>query len=524
MYIKTVFSCIIVTLCSVQLLAGNGAEIIYKTSKEYQSAEFSAIASGKNIASSQHAQTRREFRNRVFNDESKDDDLTPSAHLTLAPFAGVYHSPYNSKDKFPPPQLIYLYDKMTEPINFTAGFGAGDSFYAKLVYTASCSKEALTNGTGILQPASFEYYSSGDSPKEGYMSYTSQYFSAALGRFKNGSGNGIMGNLFQNSLAPYYDQFTFSFYNSSVKYYFMLGMSSYYLTKDEKAYINGDGADPPFPDDSRYEPLKMFAFHRIEIAPADTLTIGIGEMTLVGGKFPDMSMINPFGVWHNIYEDTYHSYYAAIDISWVPAKGHFIFAELLANEIYIKGESNKNPTATGEQIGYWFILPLNTVTKHRIALELTHIDGWTYSDMTPYLTMYQRQIQREIKFDVPLGYSLGGDLEQASLIYTAVSKDGIKLNLALSRLHKGEINFKLMNPGTDDAQMPYAASRNKYKGRPVGVVEKWSYADLSLDLPITERIAINAMAYYAYIQNFGHTSGEIKHLTFFSLGISILIL
>ena len=519
---KTLFFWLILMLCCTPLLAGNGAEIIYKTSREYQSAEFSAIASGKNIAGSQHALTRREFKNRIFNDDSKDDEVTGNAHLILAPFLGVYDSPYSRGDKFPPPQLIYLYDKMTEPINFTAGFGIGDSFYAKFVYTASSSKEALTDGTGVLQPASGKYYSSGDSPREGYISFASKHFSAALGRFKSGAGNGIMGNLFQNSLAPYYDQFTFSFYNSFIKYYYMLGMSSYYLTRDEMDYLDGNSAVNPSDLPDKYEPLKMFAFHRIEIAPTDTFTIGIGEMTLVGGKFPDMNMVNPLGVYHNIYESTYHSYYAGIDISWVPAKGHFIFAELLANEIYVKGEANTDPTATGAQLGYWFILPLNTVTKHRIALELTHIDAWTYSDLSPYLTMYQRQIQREVKFDVPLGYSLGGDLEQLSVIYTAVSKDGIKLNLAFSRLHKGEIDFELTDLG-QGMQMRYATRRpRKYRSGPTGIVEKWSSAELLLELPITERIALSTMGYYAYIQNFSHESGKNKHLAFFSLGASIL--
>ncbi|MCL1910599.1 MAG: hypothetical protein FWG13_00125 [Leptospirales bacterium] len=526
MRVKSVFSCIILAFCSVPLWAGNGAEIIYRTGKEYQSAEFSAIASGKNIATSQHAQTRREFKNRVLNDDSKDDELTTSANLTLAPFVGVYYSPYNSKDRLMPTHLIYLYDKIPDAVNFTAGFGIKDSFYAKLVYTASCSKEALADGKGVLHPASAEYYESGDSPKEGYMSFASDHFSVALGRFKSGSGNGIMGNLFQNSLAPYYDQFTFSFYSKRVKYYYMLGMSSSYLTKEEKLYLDGDASiSPPAPPaiDYQYQPLKMFAFHRIEIAPADTLTIGIGEMTLVGGKVPDMNMVNPFGIYHNIYESVYNSYYAAIDISWVPAKGHFIFAEVVANEIYVKGESNKDPTAMGQQIGYWFILPFDTVTKHRVALELTRIDGWTYSDLAPYVTMYQRQTQREVKFDVPLGYSLGGDLQQASLIYTAVSKDGIKLNLALSYLRKGEIDFRLKNPGELDAYMPYTQRRDKkYIPGPTGTIEKWSSADLLLDLPITERIAINTLAYYAYIQNFGHESGKTKHLAFLSLGISII--
>ena len=510
----------------VPLFAGNGSEIIYKTGKEYQTYEFSQIAAGKNTPGSVHAITRREFRSRLLNEESREGDgVTTDVHLRLTPFVGLYDSPFDGDNKITPTQLIYIYDKITDPVSFTAAAGIDDHFYAKLVYTASCSKTTLADGMGVLQPISGEFYDSGDSPKEGYISFSTDNISLALGRFRGGIGHGLMGNLFQNGQATYYDQLAFSFYGKRFKYYYMMGMSSYYLTDDEMKYLDGD-ADPSNPIaaavDYNYEQLKMFAFHRIEFAPTDTFTLGIGEMTLVGGKTPDASMVNPLGIYHNIYESRYHSYYAAIDASWVPARGHFIYAELLANEIYVEGESNTDPTATGAQLGYWYILPLETETKHRVAIEITHLDGWTYSDLTPYLTMYQRQIQREIKFDIPLGYSYGGDCEQLSFIYTAVSTNGMRINVSLSRLHKGEIYLELKNPGTPDAVMPYV-NRNKYKGRPTGTVEKWSMAECSVDIPVTENISINAFAHYSYIQNFGHVKGESDQLLFLSAGASFLV-
>lgn len=515
---NAIFLSIIIIFCVVPLWAGNGSEIIYKTGREYQSFEFSQIAAGKNTPGSVHAITRREFRGRLLKEEAREGDgFTSDVHLRLSPFVGVYDSPFDGSNKYPATQLIYLYGKMVDPVSFTAAAGIDDYFYAKIVYAASCSKKTIADGSGILQPFSGEFYDSGDSPNEGYISFANDYMSITLGRFKGGIGHGLMGNLFQNSLAAYYDQISFSFFNKHFKYYYMMGMSSYDLSDDEQEYM-----DKPNVVDYSYEPIKMFAFHRVEIAPTDTLTIGVGEMTLVGGKFPDFNMVSPLAVYHNIYESRYHSYYAAVDVSWVPAKRHFIYAEFLANEIYIEGESNKDPTATAAQLGYWYILPINTETKHRIAFEITHVDGWTYSDLTPYLTMYQRQNQREIKFDIPLGYSYGGDCEQLSLIYTAVSRNGIKLDITLSRLHKGEINFALNEGGTPEAHMPYT-KRNKYKGRPTGTVERWSTVECALDLPITERIALTALAHYSYIQNFGHVKGDSDQLLFVSAGASISV-
>lgn len=521
-------------LFAVPGFAGNGGEIIYKTDSLFRAAEFSAIASGKNFGGASHAVSRREFAYRTLRQDTEpvSDGFKGNLGLTLSPFVGWYKSPYSGDDEITPTALIYLYKDMPSAVSFSAGAGVDDFFYAKLVYNASCSKKSVADGYGTLHPISGEFYDSGDSPNEGYMSFAGKHMAAVIGRLPGGIGHGIVGNLFQNSRATYYDQISFSFFNRFVKYSYMLGWSSYHLTGAEEKYLNGvdgnnDGViDPSEPTDIlpainyNYSPVKMFSFHRLEFAFTDTFTVGIGEMTLVGGKFPDFNMINPFGIFHNIYESTYHSYYAAIDVSWVPARNHFIFAEVLANEIYAPGESNTDPTAMGYQLGYWFILPTSTKTKHRIAIELAHLDGWTYSDLTPYLTMYQRQIQREITFDIPLGYAYGGDCQSASLIYTAVAADGIQLDVTAMYMQKGEIGLELENADTADARMPYTR-RNKYKGMPSGTVEHWFAGKADLDLPlIKSRLNLNILAYYAYIANFEHKKGNQAHLAFISAGVT----
>ncbi len=530
MKIKIITLLYFLLFASMPLFAGNGAEIIYRTDRDFQAVQFSSIASGKNIPGSMHAITRREFQSSILRQEPDrtEDGFTGSVHLELTPFVAWYDSPYDSRNELVPHKLIYLYNQIPDGVSFTAGAGLDNFFYAKIIYTASCSKKSVSDGTGILQPFSGEYYDSGDSPKEGYISFAGDHMSAVIGRLKGGIGNGIMGNLFQNSLAPYYDQISFSFFNRFVKYSYMIGWSSYYQTEEEIRYMDVDGGttsgtDPGRPAaDYRYEPLKMFAFHRLEFNLTDTLSFGLGEMTLTGGKFPDMNMINPLGIYHNIYESRYHSYYAGADVSWVPADRHFLYAEFLANEIYVPGESNTDPTATAVQIGYWYILPVQSDVKHRIALELTHVDGWTYSDLTPYLTMYQRQIQREITFDVPLGYSYGGDCQQFSFIYTAAQSGGMQINASASYLQKGEIGLELVNPGTDSAYMPYT-KRDKYKGLPSGTVEHWFMCEASADIPVNELMSVRALGSYSYIANFGHRKGKKDQLVYISGGMTFHI-
>jgi hypothetical protein len=516
---KIILCAAAIALCIVPAFAGNGSEIIYKTGSEYQLAEFSIIESGKNTPGSQHAITRREFNYRMLDRESETKDgMTGKFGGTLNPWFGVFHSSYTGDEDYIPTQMIYVYDRMPSFLDLTLSAAYDDIFFAKLTYNVTCSKTSMTGGTGFYHPAMTSYYSAGDSPEEGYLSFSTRHFSLAMGRFKGGTGHGIMGNLFQNSQAPFYDQVQFTFYSKSFKYSYMMGSSSAKLSDEELVAQRTGGKDSLDTFEEYYitDYSKLYAFHRLEYAPSEKVTFGVGELTVVGGKSPDFDMINPMGIYHDCYDNHYHGYYFGADISWVPVNRHMIFFELLSDQIMAPGERSDDPTALGYQLGYWFILPTGTESKHRLALEMTHVDKWTYVNKTPYLSMYQRQSQRETTSDIPLGYSAGGDCNQVSLAYTVVSPSGFKLDFKASYLEKGEVSFEL-----DENDDMYYWNASGYDSGPSGVVERWYSLDCVLKIPLSEILSLNLQGYYALIDNFQHERGHESYLSYLTGGLSI---
>lgn len=520
-------SAFFILLCVLPAFAGNGSEIIYSTDPEYQLAEFARIASGRAAPGSVRSMTRREFGVRMNGGfQETDDGFTSSFGLKLQPYAGGFHSPYTGKEEYVPVPMIYLYDKMPDIADVRFSAGIDDSFFAKIVYNVSCGKSSISGGSGAFHPASGDTYSSGDAPTQGYLSVSGDHYSIAFGRFKTGVGHGLMGNLFLNGQAPYYDQVQFTVYGERLKYYYLLGSSSGKLTNDEyniQCHESGGNYSAEGSGAKTYitDIIKMFAVHRLEFACTDTITIGAGGLSTVGGKYPDWSMINPAGIYHDAYDNRYHGYYFGTDISWVPADGNMIYAELLSDQIKLKGERNDAPTALGWQLGYWLILPVESQTKHRIALEASHLDTWTYVNKAPYLCMYQRRVQRTVTSDVPLGYSQGGDCEQLSLVYTVVSPSGLHMDFTVSRLHKGEVGFEVLGKGTD-SHLPYSEAHS-YQYGPSGTVEKWSTAECSLSVPLSKRLSIDVLGHYSYIENFNHRKGSTRQLIVATGGVTIEI-
>jgi hypothetical protein len=241
-------------------------------------------------------------------------------------------------------------------------------------------------------------------------------------------------------------------------------------------------------------------------------------MNLTGGKVPGIKEVNPFGVYHDAYDSNYRGYLFTMDFSWVPARGHMIYAELLSNELNVGGERNSGPTAIGYMGGYWLVLPFGKQTMHRIGIEAAHIDTWTYVDNLPYQILYQRQKRRVIAFDLPLGYSYGGDLDHFSFIYTVISRDRLSLDLRLHHLAKGEVNF-----GLNESGLPYyTVADSSYLYRPSGIVERWNSADILLTMKCGSFIELESYIHYSRISNFGHIKGETEELMVFALAAGLV--
>ncbi|MDA3899890.1 MAG: hypothetical protein PF637_05155 [Spirochaetes bacterium] len=510
------------------LLFANGAEIVYKNSHEYRMIEFNLIEKGKAAPGNGQAITRQELYSRFSNNATpQNSGFSLSGNLTVTPYGALYFSPYASYDKVYPLKMVYLHDRAPNILKATGYLALDDTLFAKFTYDIASTSKTLSDGLGTIHPLSADCYNPTDSPSEAYLSYSQEHLSLTIGRFQAGIGHGLMGNTFQNGHAPYYDQLQLNIYNQMFKFYYMLGSSNHQLNKDEKFIQDrrsnfsdyskswGGASNSHHKYSKPADNYKVFAFHRVEIHPTDKLTLGVGEMNLIGGKFPDFNQINPLTVYHNTYDPDYRSYTFSFDTTYVPTARHLLFSELLINEIRAPGERNEDPTALGGQIGYWYILPIQGTTKHRIAIEATHINTWTYSDAVPYLTMYQRQYRSQFVYDIPLGYSFGGDCEQFSIIYTLISSKGSMVDISLSHLAKGEVNFLAL----EDNTMPYEKAR-KWQARPSGTVERWNSIDIDAEIKLDSSKSLQTTANYSYIQNFNHENSNNRHLFFLASGIS----
>ncbi len=515
---------VVIFLVSLTILA-NSSKIIYKTDPEYLYKELSSIENGTVFLSNQHAVTKREFLiNHLAANTSTNEGAAFDYRITLRPYLSGFYSPYYHYNSYPLP-LLYTFEDQMDFLTFQIAMSLDETVYITTDYSIGASCTELS-GPGSYHPFSLSYYAAGNTPDEGYISFSKEHLSLTIGRFKGGIGHGLAGNLFQNSRAPYYDQFRA--YSKRVKISYMLGTSNYQLNNDELQVQNNTPVSQDYDKTwgavyektvqkkKTSENLKMFAFHRIELKPFDVLHLGFGEMNLVGGKFPDINMVNPFGMYHDTYDKNYHSYTFLFDIAYTPFKRNMFFFEFLSNDINAPGERNQDPTAVGFQGGYWYIVPVQSSAKHRVGIELTHLDTWTYSDTVPYLTMYQRQVRRDAIYDIPLGYSFGGDCEHFSLLYTLVDSSGLYASLSLQRLHKGEINFEIK----EDGSMPYE-SAYKYQARPSGTVEKWSTVEGKLVYPINDMMTIRTNGHYSYIENLQNKENNNAHFAYVSSGVSI---
>lgn len=128
--------------------------------------------------------------------------------------------------------------------------------------------------------------------------------------------------------------------------------------------------------------------------------------------------------------------------------------------------------------------------------------------------MYQRIMKTgPLYMDVPLGYAYGADLNHYGIFYVAVSRSGLKIEAAIHRLDKGEIDL-----GLDSEGNPYFDHYDDEPG-PTGVVEHRQSIDLSLDCPLSSGLTLSVAGSYTSVTNFGHVPGATDSLGMLRAGL-----
>lgn len=509
-------------LAASPALAG-GAGLLFESSPEFLWTELDLLQNGRTMPTSVFPLTRQEFHERIVREEAP---MSPSSEnrfvFSLHPFYTTFDSPYSHLVT----STVYLYDRIPPTAIIGDEFSIGDRVNVRLTIDLS-PPESMLAGQGsygfweIMKITNMEF------PRESYGVVSIPHADLAVGRMKTGIGYGYFGNTFLNSKATYYDQIQMSYYNRHFKFFYMLGTSSTYLTAREHDIQSSDTNWDPLnvSDRTKFdEPVKLFAYHRVEAHPWDRVTFGFGELNMIGGKTPELAHVNPFGFWHNTYTSGYSNVLFSMDASVVPFRGLHLFGEMSIDDIRatISESPDSKPTSLAWQVGARYVLPFSDAVKHVVGAEFTHVDPWTYNRWQPYLIMYQRQILNggHQYVDIPLGYAFGGDLNHYGGYYQAVNKEGLRLEVSYDHLDKGPIELGMIDSGG----IPIYYDHPGWSGITTGpwghgIVEQRDTVAVSLSLPLPYGLELLTSGQYTWIDNFGHQDGVRETLSIFQVGL-----
>lgn len=395
-------------------------------------------------------------------------------------------------------------------------------------------------GTSTYTPWTLESYANLDFPRESWVAATTESLTVAAGRFKSGIGHGVFGNTFLNGRAPWYDQAQATFFTDWFRMFWMVGTSSSFLFAEEAAVQSYGAEAPPRAgfdplnnyDHSRFDaPAKTFMYRRFEVAPWPWLVLGIGEMGVVGGKWPDLSQLLPVVAWHNAYAPGSSNVMMALDASVVPLPGVLAFGELVVDDIATPYEdAQAKPTSLAWQLGSQWYAPLSQRHSLELAAEWSHVDRWSYARWQPYLVLQQRQILPCgcLAVDVPLGYPWGGDVDAIGASATITDHAGLTASAGLEQMWRGPVRLGALTDTllVDDSGAPLTDRYGAFVKAPLYYdldryagdgalarflaehpVEQRTTLTLRAQLPVLEHLSVVGQAHLAWLVNADNVAG-----------------
>jgi len=473
--------------------------------------------------------------------------------VVIQPFMIAWHGIDTSRD-LTDESLLRRF-RLDDPAFLLGLSFSSDSLYGSTEIdfgTDSLTRYSDKNGiTGFWNP--LDYFSYWTFPEEGYLSWSDKHITVAAGRLATGIGLG-RANLFLNGNARWYDQVQASWWSERFRLFCFWGTSSSHLSGEEYSvqsflpqYLSTESNSPQ--EDWGWDtidnhdastqsivPLKMFSYHRFEFKPTDKIGLAFAEMQLVGGKVPDLTNLLPTVTWHNAYTAGVSNVMLQADAWAVPVDGILMYGEFLMDDSKAPKESGASkPNCWGWELGSTAVLPAQ-INGWRLSLnaEYSHVDKWTYCRWQPYLTMYQRQLITggHRGFDSPLGHTEGPDVDEAGLTFTALSRDGKRIEFGYTYIDKGPVFMGVVvkNPNYTQANgapefVPVYYDYDNYMGAGaldalLGNIRKHSHVlNAKASWPIMRNIEANGAIDVRYILNAGFVAGETAVEAVYKLGV-----
>ena len=226
-------------------------------------------------------------------------------------------------------------------------------------------------------------------------------------------------------------------------------ISSYPILSQNEQEIQQKYTDQHTPYTKFYEPYKTIAAHRFDFFFGNT-RIGIGEINVIGGKFPDLIDINPLMFYHNTYGEGYSNVMASVDFSAKFNEKLKLYGEFCLDDYNTPTEkgSEYKPNAFGYNIGSKF-----SFGKFNFWIEYDFTSEWMYiTNYLPYLRINVRHFYLDnltsphrSLMDYPLGFKYGPDATMLSIGFNFNDEDRFDISCEYNLLLKGTVKEKDTN-------------------------------------------------------------------------------
>lgn len=283
----------------------------------------------------------------------------------------------------------------------------------------------------------------GNIPFRGYFSYQAKDFSLIFGRQKIKWGPGL-DSLTIGSASPYYDTFSMRVGSDGrlvkkFNYSFTFIGIDPHLTEEEWEIQKSveDLSDKVYTDE-----FKGLIAHRVDFLFTHNFRLGLTEMCLIGGKYPDLQILNPFILFHNTYYFGFTNILAGFDLSYSPVPGFLLYSDVAFDDIKLPNEKNGNPTSYGIILGGRYTQKIMDFILG-ISYEFSRTSRWFYNRSVPYLKYTNRiynvshHPEKNLIVDFPIGYSYGPDALSHKLILDFMAFPRFSLSLGFEFLSKG---------------------------------------------------------------------------------------
>lgn len=283
-------------------------------------------------------------------------------------------------------------------------------------------------------------------PTYSYLYYANDWLFAAIGRFPLKWGDAQ----YPVHISPttYQDNITISLKSTNASYAFH-AITSYPLLSQQEEYIQKNYSDQHTAGIYFSEPSKYIFAHRLDFLldlPWNTdLRIGLGELNVVGGKFPDIIDLNPVTIFHNTYGEGFSNVTGSVDFTLNLSNILKIYGEFVLDDANSPTETSSNykPAANAKNIG----LSLNLYSQN-IWFEYSETSEWMYvTNYLPYLKINVRHFDLEnnpggrLLLDYPLGFIYGPDAKMFSFgINGTLQNLDISYDFRYNYLIKGLVN------------------------------------------------------------------------------------